>query len=604
MTLHRRRFLALTAGTTAAGLCLPAYASRPPCAIVAQSFDRGLPSAAHDAIQRLRSKGLSVVSFTPSGGWVVVSGDGQMESAGIPSECRSKLRQYLDQGHRINCVAFPRAGGNRWVIVHETNFFARGIEQACFDDLVKLVRTEKREVFTVAFEPGGGFSIVHANGFENRGIASAVEQQMRAHDASSPHDASLRGIAFHDSGAAVLLTGTGWQVVGKIPTACHQKLAEYSRRDWLVTQVAFTPGGGWHVSSNAYERSQHATGGLAAVREILEQQNIPGASVCVVKNGARIVNHSYGRIERGSCERVATNTRFQAASVSKVVATVGVLRLAMERGIGLDDDIRDRLDWTIPGVNYAISLRMLLSHQAGLSPRGYGGFRRGRAVPNTLEVLRGSSARSGVQPQTKKATRGDPDDVNQRAYSGGGFTVLQRLIERESSPRQSFADWMQDNVLDPIGMSDSGFFTDPSSRWRGRSLATNHDKGGWPIDRRRHIYPEFAAAGLYTTARDLAKLVIVLNDGGSVGGSRLWDTAVTGQIFTRQSGVDQGLGVRLWDGYFHGGTNAGARAYLWGNRTRDQGVTALFNGSGAGPSASWRRAVIQAYKDAYDLNAP
>ena len=598
MTLHRRRFLALTAGTAAAGLCLPASASRPPCAIVAQSFDRGLPSAAHDAVQRLRSKGLSVVSFTPSGGWVVVSGDGQMESAGIPNECRSKLRGYLDQGHRINCVAFPRAGGNRWVIVHETDFFARGIEQACFDELVKLVRTERREVFTVAFEPGGGFSIVHAGGFENQGIASAVGQQM------SSHDASLRGIAFHDSGAAVLLTGTGWQVVGKIPTACHEKLVEYGRRDWLVTQVAFTPGGGWHVSSNAYERSQHATGGLAAVREILEQQNIPGASVSVVKNGSLLLNHQYGRVERGSCQRVAADTRFQAASVSKVIATVGALRMAQEQGIGLDDDIRARLDWTIPGVDYAISLRMLLSHQAGLSPRGYKGYRRGAPPPSTLEVLRGTSSRSGVPLNEDEATRGNPENINERRYSGGGFTVLQRLIERESSPRTSFDRWMRDKVLDPIGMNDSGFFTDPATRWTGPRLATNHNKGGWPIDRRRHSYPEFAAAGLYTTARDLAKLVIVLNNGGVVtGGDRLWDAAVTGQIFRRQSGSDQGLGVRLWDGYYHGGTNAGARAYLWGNRARDQGVVALFNGSGAGASDSWRRAVIQAYKDAYDLNS-
>lgn len=599
MTLHRRRFLALTAGTTAAGLCLPASASRPPCAIVGQSFDRGLPSAAHDAIKRLRDKGLSVVSFTPSGGWVVVSGDGQMESSGIPSECRSKLRHYLDQGHRINCVAFPRAGGNRWVIVHETNFFARGIEQACFDDLVKLVRTEKREVFTVAFEPGGGFSIVHAGGFKNRSIASAVHQQMGV------HDASLRGIAFHNNGAAVLLTGTGWQVLGKIPSACHKKLAEYAERDWLVTQVAFEPDGGWHVSSNAYERSQHATGGLAAVRGILEQQNIPGASVSVVKNGSLLLSHQYGRVERGSCQRVAAYTRFQAASVSKVIATVGALRMAQEQGIGLDDDIRERLDWSIPGVDYAISLRMLLSHQAGLSPSGYGGYLRGATVPSTLEVLRGSSGRSGVRLNANEATRGNPDNINQRRYSGGGFTVLQRLIERESSPRTSFDRWMRDNVLDPIGMNDSGFFTDPTSRWTGRKLATNHDKGGWPIDRRRHSYPEFAAAGLYTTARDLAKLVIVLNNGGVVtGGDRLWDAAVTRQIFRRQSGSDQGLGVRRWDGYFHGGTNAGARAYLWGNRNRDQGVVALFNGSGAGASASWRRAVIQAYKDAYDLNAP
>jgi len=594
-----RRFfvqgLAGTAGLVGAGLGSLAHASRPGCAIRGKYIDRGLPNAAHEAIVRHLDKGLAVVAFTPSGGWVVVSGDGKMSSSGIPTECRTKLQSYLDEGKRINCVAFPWEGGNRWVIVHEWDFYSRNVGDACHGDLVRLVRTEHREVQCVAFEPGGGHSIITSTNigstnFTNHRISSSLDTLMRSRS-------GLRQVAFMASGSAVVLTGTTWADHGTVPAECRDTLAAYGSGGDLITQVAFEGTNDFHVSSNAYKRSHHSTGGLAAVRTILEQQNIPGASAVVIKNGAVTRTHVYGRTERGSCKTVRASTRFQAASVSKIAATVGALRLARDKGIGLDEDIRNRLNWTVPSAIRKITLRQILSHSSGLSTSGYPGYRRGSPLPNTLEILNGNSNRAGVVVNSSATTlvRGDR---NTRKYSGGGFTLLQRLIEEETG--QSFSSWMRTKVLTPIGMSESGFFTDPSPRWVARDLATNHTQWGWPIDRRRYMYPEAAAAGLYTTARDLAKLVtLFINEGATGNGVRLWDRAMTTEVFKVQSGTDQALGIRKASGFFHGGTNTGARAWMWGNRSTRNGVALLFNGSGG--STRWREAVADAYKDAYSL---
>ena len=80
--------------------------------------DSGIPNDAHTFIGScMGGPGVSVVAFTPSGGWVVVAPNGSYMAEGIPQDCFTQLGTVLKNGWTVRSIAFPPAGGDSWVIV-------------------------------------------------------------------------------------------------------------------------------------------------------------------------------------------------------------------------------------------------------------------------------------------------------------------------------------------------------------------------------------------------------------------------------------------------------------------------------------------------------
>ena len=92
-----------------------------------------------------------------------------------------------------------------------------------------------------------------------------------------------------------------------------------------------------------------------------------------------------------------------------------------------------------------------------------------------------------------------------KEYSGGGVTVMQLALS--DARNRPFADIMRDDVLLPIGMVNSSF-EQPIPPGREGNAARGHDRGGRAWSAKWHVYPEMAAAGLWTTPSDLARFVI------------------------------------------------------------------------------------------------
>src|SRR5690606_21638422 len=90
-------------------------------------------------------------------------------------------------------------------------------------------------------------------------------------------------------------------------------------------------------------------------------------------------------------------------------------------------------------------------------------------------------------------------------YSGGGYTILQLALT--DSTGRPFAEILQNAVLGPLGMTRSAF-EQPLSPARDRNAARGHGEDGTSMGAKWHVYPELAAAGLWTTPLDLAKFVI------------------------------------------------------------------------------------------------
>ena len=211
----------------------------------------------------------------------------------------------------------------------------------------------------------------------------------------------------------------------------------------------------------------------------------------------------YGQVAQSHAmsigQPVTGDTLFQMASVSKWVTTWGVLALVEERRIDLDAPVSRYLTrWKLPQGDYPpdqVTVRRLLSHTAGLTDDlGYCGFAPGTPV-QTLEASL-TKAADACPLRTGAVAIGA--QAGSWRYSGGGFTLLQLLIEEVSG--EPFADYMQRAVLGPLGMTRSTFRTGAAG---SGDIAEFFDAYGRPAPHNR--YTAAAAASLYASANDMAR---------------------------------------------------------------------------------------------------
>jgi CubicO group peptidase (beta-lactamase class C family) len=320
----------------------------------------------------------------------------------------------------------------------------------------------------------------------------------------------------------------------------------------------------------------------AAARQAMAGSTTPGLAVALVCHGRVAWANGYGVADRTTGAPVTAATCFQAASVSKPVTAWGVLCLVEQGRIGLDEPVVDHLRrWRPPPSPFdsgGITVRRLLSHTAGLSVHGYTGQTLDRSLPPIEASLSGEAG--GSFPVELLDAPG-----RRWWYSGGGYSVLQLLVQELTG--RPFAEFMQSEVLGPLGMTASSF------GWR-RTVAT-----AWPHDADGVRMPDFcfveqAAAGLVTTASDLARFLASVMPGAegeppgrgvlSAAGVRL---ALTAAPATEgRWGLGWGLGLLAGGDRlaYHEGANRGWRAGLALLPDRWAGIVVLANGDGgSGP---------------------
>lgn len=199
---------------------------------------------------------------------------------------------------------------------------------------------------------------------------------------------------------------------------------------------------------------------------------------------------------------VDSDTRFQVASLSKWITAWGVMTLVEAGKVDLDAPVDGYLKrWKVPPSefdNRQVTVRRLLSHTAGLTDGlGYGGFEPGKPIQSLPASLTraadASPGRDGVVRVGKAPGTG-------WAYSGGGYTLMQLMIEDVTG--ESFEAYMQRAVLVPLGMSRSTFVLPEAG---DANLAGFHDANGGPAIHYR--FTATAAASLYTSSGDLTRFI-------------------------------------------------------------------------------------------------
>lgn len=311
--------------------------------------------------------------------------------------------------------------------------------------------------------------------------------------------------------------------------------------------------------------------------ERMTHYKVPGLSIAMISGGKVAWARGYGVVAMDG-KPVDTETIFQAASISKPVTALMALRLVDEGMLSLDEDVNLKLrSWKVPENEFTktqkVTLRRLLNHGAGLTVRGFDGYAAGEPVPSLLDIL------DGKKPANSEPIRVEAIPGTKWSYSGGGYVVVQQLVADVTG--KPFPELLQENVLGPLGMVHSTF-RQPLPASLEANAAAGHDSDGAMIRGRWHTYPELAAAGLWTTPSDLARVVLELQHGGQVLKPATQRAMLTKLLY------DYGLGIGLEDksgrkSFSHSGGNAGYNCNLFGYLEGGEGVVVMTNGDNGWP---------------------
>ena len=315
----------------------------------------------------------------------------------------------------------------------------------------------------------------------------------------------------------------------------------------------------------------------AKIADRMAFRQTPGVSVAVVNGFELEWACGFGVREQGKPEPVTPATLFQAGSISKPIFALAAMRLVEEGRLGLDDDVNQRLtSWKIPatgGWQPRVTLRQLLSHSAGLTVHGFPGYGVEERVPTVVEVL------DGRPPANTARVEVNILPGVQFRYAGGGTTVAQQLVTDVLG--KPFPQIMRELVLDPLGMKDSTY-EQPLPPARAAAAATAHPWKSRPLSGRWHIYPEMAAAGLWTTAADLARAGIELQKALRGDPPRLLKRETVAEMLKPQVGEDMGIGFFLAGKeadvrFQHSGWDEGFVAMATFYRDRGLGAVVMIN---------------------------
>ncbi|HTI93534.1 MAG TPA: serine hydrolase [Puia sp.] len=316
----------------------------------------------------------------------------------------------------------------------------------------------------------------------------------------------------------------------------------------------------------------------ANIKDRMVYYHIHGLSIAVIQNYQILWAKGYGWADLSKKIPVTAQTLFQAASISKSLNGVGLLKLAQEKKLDLYADINTYLTgWKFPYDSLAkgrkISVANLLSHTGGLTVHGFPGYEQGKDRPTIEQIL------DGKTPSNSPAVRSMYEPGLRSEYSGGGITVSQLILTNIT--HQPYEEYMKKEVLQPMGMTSSTY-AQPPADIQPDLLATAYDRNGEEITGKYHIYPEQAAAGLWTNPTDLAKYIIETQLAYEGRSSKVLDQQTTKLRLTPYLDNSAALGVFIDKRdntlYFqHGGANEGFRCQYYGSLANGNGVVVMVN---------------------------
>jgi len=305
---------------------------------------------------------------------------------------------------------------------------------------------------------------------------------------------------------------------------------------------------------------------------LMQQENVPGLSITLLRNAEIFWNDSYGIRSRITGELVTEETVFEAASLSKPVFAYEALKLIETGKLDLDTPLTDYMPEPYlpdePRLKF-LTMRHVLCHSAG--------FPNWRPKGKALKMYFSPGERF--------------------SYSGEGYMYLQAVVAYIT--QQEPAELLHSNLLKPLGMKNSSFVLDDLN---DLSIAVGHDEDGEPKE--KYLWKEmYAAASLHCSAQDYGRFMCaVMNpspDNPAHISLEMTTEMLTPQIQVNDSapwdedwpkaeiklndhvGWGLGWGIQLTsngDSIWHWGDNGNYRAFVVGCPKNGDGIVLMTNG--------------------------
>jgi CubicO group peptidase (beta-lactamase class C family) len=340
---------------------------------------------------------------------------------------------------------------------------------------------------------------------------------------------------------------------------------------------------------------------LARIDRVLQEHvdgnRIAGAVALVLRDGRPIYERAFGWSDKEAGRRMTTDTIFRIASQTKALTSVAILVLMEEGGLTLNSPVGQFIPGfakttvavkgdtgiTTEAAKRAITIKDLLTHTAGIS---YG---TDPAVAALYEA-KGLGPAAGFGWYTADKDEGTCDTMERLAtlpfaaqpgesyVYGYNTDILGCVVERVSGmPLDRF---FETRITGPLGMKDTRFFLPPDHRARlatvysssaGDSIvrAPEGARGqGHYVDGPRKSFS--GGAGLLSTARDYARFLEMVRNGGALDGARVLAPRTVALMTTNQigtlrgtPGLGFGLGFETVDRYGASGLSS-VGAFGWG----------------------------------------
>ena len=333
----------------------------------------------------------------------------------------------------------------------------------------------------------------------------------------------------------------------------------------------------------------------AAMQQLLQQFKVPGVSIAIIKDFKITATFVYGVADVETGAPVTAETMFQAASISKPVAAMASLKAVQDGRFKLDQDVNTILkSWKLPMGQFAngqpVTPRMLMSHTSGTGDGfGFPGYSPGTPLPTIPQIL------DGAKPANLRAVRLERAPLTGFKYSGGAVLIEQlALMDAIGKPFDQIArEW----VFNPIGMTNSTF-EQPLPPARQKQAARAHNPQGQRAADPWHVYPELAAAGLWTTPTDLARFAIEVQLELAGRSNKVLSQATAREMITPVGVGPYAVGFEIakrGEGWYfgHGGSNFGFQCDLIAHTVKGYGAVIMTNGAAGGALIQQLRQIIQ-----------
>lgn len=322
-------------------------------------------------------------------------------------------------------------------------------------------------------------------------------------------------------------------------------------------------------------------GKLYTLSERMKHYNVAGLSVAVIDNYQIVWAKGYGYADKKEDRKVTANTLFEPGSISKSLNAVGILQLAQHGKLDLYQDINQYLvNWKFPydTVSHGkkITTAQLLSHTAGLGVHGFPGYQRDSAIATVTDIL------DGRAPSNTEAVRSIAEPGKEARYSGGGILITQQMLT--DLTKQRYEQYIYEHVLRPLGMTNSSYNQPPVVSQR-KNLATGYKSNGNEVPGKYFVYPEKAAAGLWTTPTDICKYILEIQQAYQGKSSKVLNQEMVKlHVTPYKNDVVMGAFIqnRTGEKYFdHTASNEGFSGLFIGGLTNGKGAAIFVNSENA-----------------------